>query len=167
MSVVTNGTQLTVYIKPSWRLENPKVDDYFPINYPVMAYTPYLNRYFQTQKWKDYIKYIFDVFMESYSPQYGDIVYNMTSIHTIVNQSGQIVITGIFKPYTRQRIRQLYQQSDASNKTWTDHGKQYLTQKAVELRIENSLYKICNEGELKISGLPGLCTLIVEQYKWS
>ena len=166
MSLVNKDTKLSIYLTPSWHLESTLVDSIIPIKYPPNVYSRYLIPYFNTPEWQTILKYIFGVFMESYHPYYGDIIYEMKNLKTTINHRGQIIISGIFDSYTQQRIKYLYQQSDAINKTWTQHGKQYLRRSTVENRIKEALWKICTQGELKIPRLPGLCTINVDNFHW-
>ena len=65
------------------------------------------------------------------------------------------MIEGIFHPYSADQIKNFYLQSNATNKTWTDHGKQYVKRKTVEASINEAFWKSCFEGEVTIDGLLG------------
>ncbi len=163
---IQKDTKLIVDIKPTWILDQDSVDKMIPIKYLPLVYNIYLNQYIKTYEWQQNLEYIFERFQESYTPYYGDIIYDLSQIHTHITPDGLIRINGIFKPKTKHQIRQLYEKSDGLNKTWTDHGKQYLTQKKVIDNIKEALWKMCYEGEIHISGLPGRVVLNLIKYQF-
>lgn len=162
MSVYPNE-HLTVTIEPYWYYQHFDI----PINYPYEVKQRYLRRFIKTKRWEDILNYTFLLLMESPTPYYGDIVYDLKDIQTSITNTNRIQVKGIFKKRSLRQIRELYDRETAINRTWSDHGNQYLRHETVKERVYEALYKICQEGELYILDLPGGVLLTAESYNWS
>ena len=74
------------------------------------------------------------------------------------------MISGTLQEYPQDTIRGLYEQSSAINKTWTDHGKKYITRKTLQDRIKEGLSKATTQSEVNVPGLPGTLGLYVIKF---